>query len=316
MALHRSASAESVQFVNENESSKGYPVTDQALRKSCDRCYAQKLKCSRSDGSPSRCTRCQKAGLRCFYSTRLARQTQKRTSQADNSTRQQLSRPFRQDPVQSPSLEEQALFDPLSLANFDHDSHALAGSTFYGEMPPEYTWPNEDWTIRLESSTALGVISTEGLCIPEFRTETRIQEPLNTGIDCNRAPEGLRIDRFDGQTEPEHLPGARSQEPLGTGTYNNNEPKLVQVNPPNKHTTPGRLLERTMQNRSDTENGSSRDQKPINLLDELVRLSRRLENFYHQMSGDEPSHNLQSCKMHQLYRYIETDLLRSDWRNP
>lgn len=47
-----------------------------ALRKSCDRCYGQKLRCfSANSGSTlfTKCDRCERAGLHCTYSTRSAR---------------------------------------------------------------------------------------------------------------------------------------------------------------------------------------------------------------------------------------------------
>ncbi|OIW25671.1 hypothetical protein CONLIGDRAFT_647412 [Coniochaeta ligniaria NRRL 30616] len=47
----------------------------QSFRRSCDRCHAQKLKCSRSTRSPSQCQRCERAGLECVYSQRNPRQT-------------------------------------------------------------------------------------------------------------------------------------------------------------------------------------------------------------------------------------------------
>ncbi|KAL9622621.1 MAG: hypothetical protein Q9160_003118 [Pyrenula sp. 1 TL-2023] len=57
-----------------------------ALRKSCDRCYGQKLRCfSANSGSTlfTKCDRCERAGLQCTYSTRSARSesgTQRRKS--------------------------------------------------------------------------------------------------------------------------------------------------------------------------------------------------------------------------------------------
>src|SRR6266536_4542953 len=45
------------------------------LRRSCDRCHAQKLKCSGRRVSFSQCLRCQRMGLSCSYSARSARKT-------------------------------------------------------------------------------------------------------------------------------------------------------------------------------------------------------------------------------------------------
>lgn len=48
--------------------------TRRALRKSCDRCHEQKLRCDGSNASLASCQRCQRAGQTCVYSTRSPRQ--------------------------------------------------------------------------------------------------------------------------------------------------------------------------------------------------------------------------------------------------
>lgn len=45
----------------------------QSLRKTCDRCYQQKLRCSGNKQPLSQCSRCRKAGLNCVYSARASR---------------------------------------------------------------------------------------------------------------------------------------------------------------------------------------------------------------------------------------------------
>jgi hypothetical protein len=43
------------------------------LRKSCDRCHQQKLRCVRDKASLTRCKRCQRAGLECVYGARSSK---------------------------------------------------------------------------------------------------------------------------------------------------------------------------------------------------------------------------------------------------
>ncbi|OAP54231.1 hypothetical protein AYL99_11332 [Fonsecaea erecta] len=45
------------------------------LRKSCDRCHQQKLRCVGDKASLTRCKRCQKAGLECVYGARSSKKT-------------------------------------------------------------------------------------------------------------------------------------------------------------------------------------------------------------------------------------------------
>ena len=45
------------------------------LRKSCDRCHQQKLRCVGDRASLTRCKRCQRAGLECVYGARSSKKT-------------------------------------------------------------------------------------------------------------------------------------------------------------------------------------------------------------------------------------------------
>lgn len=49
-----------------------------ALRKSCDRCHTQKLKCTPGNDANSQCMRCQQAGCKCVYSPRLPKRSHQR----------------------------------------------------------------------------------------------------------------------------------------------------------------------------------------------------------------------------------------------
>jgi hypothetical protein len=63
--------AQSEQMPTINRDSAG----GRALRRSCDRCHSQKLKCSGDKHFQTKCGRCTKAGLPCVYSTRASRQS-------------------------------------------------------------------------------------------------------------------------------------------------------------------------------------------------------------------------------------------------
>ncbi|ETS87747.1 hypothetical protein PFICI_01575 [Pestalotiopsis fici W106-1] len=54
------------------------------LRKSCDRCHQQKLRCVRSNTSLEPCTRCQRVGVECVYSARSSKQANKNKSRHQN----------------------------------------------------------------------------------------------------------------------------------------------------------------------------------------------------------------------------------------
>ncbi|KAF1848286.1 uncharacterized protein K460DRAFT_403578 [Cucurbitaria berberidis CBS 394.84] len=75
----------------ENSSQPGHRRTTsrpstggKALRRSCDRCHAQKLKCSGSKDFLAKCERCARAGLDCVYSTRASKKTAPSLQDGDN----------------------------------------------------------------------------------------------------------------------------------------------------------------------------------------------------------------------------------------
>lgn len=49
------------------------PQPSRKLRKSCDRCHAQKLRCVRDPAIPMQCKRCHGAGLECVFSARASK---------------------------------------------------------------------------------------------------------------------------------------------------------------------------------------------------------------------------------------------------
>jgi hypothetical protein len=140
-----------------DDASNRYPVADPALRKSCDRCYSQKLKCSKTDISPDCCVRCARAGVACFYSTRLARQSQKRLSSADSRGAQRLPKRSRHEPLTSPGFVDDALFDPMQRVHFDLDTTEITDASLLSTNHAEYAWPPEDW-INTESVMTIPVL--------------------------------------------------------------------------------------------------------------------------------------------------------------
>lgn len=304
MALPHASPDEFELFRNDADGTRSYPATDQALRKSCDRCYAQKLKCSKSDASPSRCMRCQRAGLRCFYSTRLARQAPKRrASPLENVIVQKSTRPFRQQPLPSPSAEEHAGFDPMSMVTFDHDSHGLANSTFYGEVRSEYVWPPEDWLTGPELSSTYRTVPTADQSLLGHLPETRMLEPPDAAGGSGSEPPPSHINPLDNQYPTEQLREASAQQSSGTDVSNSSVIAFPQANQSYQEVIPDHLAQSTFQERSSTGAGTSSEPKVAQAtsLDELACLARRLENFHHKMSTAEPF-DLQSCKLPELTR--------------
>lgn len=156
--------------------------TRRALRKSCDRCYSQKLKCfSNIHGTAlfARCNRCERAGLKCTYSARSARQanTSKQTSseaavQDRNPRRLGLYGTI--SPPATDCNEEITVRTPLGrgtepgrrdLANFYSDMKELSDDTdFYAAIPDDGIWQSselEDWNLldafQQEASGSSGV---------------------------------------------------------------------------------------------------------------------------------------------------------------
>ena len=93
-----------------------------ALRRSCDRCHVQKLKCSRSNGSPAQCLRCEQAGLRCVYSARSVR----RTPRKGNTSADLASHPHTQNAQQTKLTLGDGIFDTSSLRSYDVSQDELA----------------------------------------------------------------------------------------------------------------------------------------------------------------------------------------------
>jgi hypothetical protein len=74
---------------------------NRSLRRTCDRCYQQKLRCVGNKQLPSQCLRCRKAGMDCVYSARASRKASKIDNLSD--------------------IDWQTLNDPLNI-DFMHDT--------------------------------------------------------------------------------------------------------------------------------------------------------------------------------------------------
>ena len=78
-----------------------------SLRKSCNRCHQQKLRCVGDKTSLTRCMRCQRAGVECVYGVRSSKQPDRNSNDAwDN------GRPQPVTPTSNPLSELETVFDP------------------------------------------------------------------------------------------------------------------------------------------------------------------------------------------------------------
>lgn len=92
------------------------------LRKSCDRCHQQKLRCVGDKTSLTRCMRCQRAGVECVYSVRSSKQPNKSSNDAwENGRTQPVT------PTSDPLSELETVFDP-DLLHFDDIFSSLPSS--------------------------------------------------------------------------------------------------------------------------------------------------------------------------------------------
>lgn len=189
----RCSSDELELLVDHTNISKNYNTSARALRKSCDRCYSQKLKCSRNDAASSRCVRCQRAGLRCSYSTRIAKQTQKTSRLSESVTPQKSSQSLRQQPLPSPGLGERAPSDMPMPDDFDFASLGPASSAISDDLQQKYIWPLQNRAIWSESAGTsfcqedpFRAASPDGQVFQGHSLDTRIQEEQGTGSECSK----------------------------------------------------------------------------------------------------------------------------------
>ncbi|KAH8896397.1 hypothetical protein GQ53DRAFT_819504 [Thozetella sp. PMI_491] len=88
------------------------------LRKSCDRCYQQKLRCLRDNASLTRCKRCQRAGLECVYGSRSSKKASQcsiNASDIQGNGAAYLAVPASNDPMGE--LEAMFSFEPTQFGD-------------------------------------------------------------------------------------------------------------------------------------------------------------------------------------------------------
>lgn len=135
MAAHQGTFTTSVTLSPVEGSRTGGILPRRAFRRSCDRCHAQKIKCTGNKEVTARapCQRCQQAGLRCVYSERCPKRKLRQSRAADLVSADP-------DPclhMSSPPVPSQSL--PLDVS----ESHSSNTSRQFLDPPDSYDW---SWT--------------------------------------------------------------------------------------------------------------------------------------------------------------------------
>ncbi|KAI1422428.1 hypothetical protein F5Y12DRAFT_762512 [Xylaria sp. FL1777] len=136
----------------------------QPVRKSCNRCYVQKIKCTRSTRSPTQCQRCERAGLKCVFGRRNPRQPAK----AKASVPTMLSRRSSEDDGNQPYHSiMRARGRSNSSGTFSLD---WLGSLDRSEVCSQPSWPwqdlseNSNWVfpdVSDQSSCSTAIVSSQ-----------------------------------------------------------------------------------------------------------------------------------------------------------
>ena len=162
------------------------------IRRSCDRCHAQKLKCSASRESSSQCLRCQRVGLSCSYSARSARKTTQKSHHFGYVAAHKDARN-----TQRPELTVLGEIDLTSLdasltMSFDMAQDDLISST----SSQDWTWlgqPAERY-IREQGERNI-TISTPKAAPPDFMP-LNIDKQVTTESESSRGIGNQRSDLF------------------------------------------------------------------------------------------------------------------------
>ena len=152
-----------------------------ALRKSCDRCYAQKLKCKARDPRSGRCIRCQRAGSTCTYSSRSP---SKRSVLPKAAAVRGYSPSLQQQAPSSFGDNDQAMMFDISMPDdFDIGSVDLVSSAFSGTSGADFDWPFQAGTAwedpaGISASQVLpnGTAPSLKFCIP-LETQISVDGP-------------------------------------------------------------------------------------------------------------------------------------------
>ncbi|KAI0417173.1 hypothetical protein F5X98DRAFT_162531 [Xylaria grammica] len=134
----------------------------QAVRKSCDRCYVQKIKCSRSTRSPTQCQRCERAGLKCVFGRRNPRQAARTKASVPTTP----SIPSSQDEVNQPY---QPMMEPIIGARGGSSSSGASSLDWLGSFDGSEVGPLPPWSWRDFSGSSNGGfpdVSDQPICSP------------------------------------------------------------------------------------------------------------------------------------------------------
>lgn len=142
----------------------GRHADGRTLRKSCDRCHQQKLRCVGDKTSLTQCMRCRRAGVDCVYSVRSSKQPNKNGLTAEDPGHVEPV-----NPTSNPLSELETVFDP-DLEQLDDifaslpSSWAAVGAT---ASLASYAVPPSQSTGIAESSLSTGGPSSSNSIAPE-----------------------------------------------------------------------------------------------------------------------------------------------------
>ncbi|ETS80407.1 hypothetical protein PFICI_07936 [Pestalotiopsis fici W106-1] len=137
-------------------------VSGRTLRRSCDRCHQQKLRCVGSKTSLEACARCQRFGVECVYNPRSSKQTNKNKAGSQN---------VAQNEPMTPVINQQP---PSNYGAFDPDQLHL-DSFFPSAWDAITTPPLTGHTLAAHShSSSASMLSTS--TGPVFSTKSGMDE--------------------------------------------------------------------------------------------------------------------------------------------
>lgn len=131
-----------------------------ALRKSCDRCHQQKLRCVGDKTSLTRCKRCQRAGLECVYGVRSSKK-ESQCGGIDNNHFASRDNWPGNSATSTLNDELDAMFG-LEVTHFDVFPISLSSRPAIGDSP-SFAAPNLP---ALEQSAGIGIPVSPAISVP------------------------------------------------------------------------------------------------------------------------------------------------------
>lgn len=170
------------------------------LRRSCDRCHTQKLKCSRGRALFSQCLRCQRVGLSCSYSARSARKTATRNNELEV-TSSAIDKDLRE--TRAPELP---MLDEIELATLDNSlnmSFNIAQDDFmYSISPQDCIWWGQPLERYISEESAASItVSTPNTSTPEFMSRITTNQQVSPASESTSGVEARRSDLFQRITD-------------------------------------------------------------------------------------------------------------------